>query len=982
MFNFKHFKILIPILLTILILPISVFGMVNGTIKGKVIDKQTGEALPGANIIIKGTTMGAASGPDGSYTIANVPPGTYTLVATFIGYDVAEQQVNVVADEVANVNFGMRIDVYKAEEIVVTGIASKTSRAVAEVSVSRVAASELTNVNTYQGTDQLINGKIAGVRVKRSSGNAGAGFRFTVRSGGGLNGDEQPIIYVDGVRIDNSEFKGNYVGGQGISLLADLNPEEIENIEVLKGPAGAASYGTSGANGVILITTKRGKLTPGAVRGVDLQYKVVTGWNTQAEDYSTKDFVSANDANAIFHTGHIIQNTISAAGGSNLLRYFASFDSRIEDSITHNNSMNRKTIRANFDVVPNDKLTFRINTNYTYNTLRRPENDNNIIGFLGNTLLFPTSYLFSDSTAIEGVVDKNVSNRFIGSLQAEWSPFKGFTGRFSVGIDEHDLRQDQTFPVNLDYGVSQLDQGDRAIWIRRSRQFTYTIDGNYNFSPFTDLKINAVLGAQLFDRRLEQVITEKFGFLTELISNIGAGQQLQSLDETFSHRREAGIFGEVNFSLREQYFFTFKLRRDYASVIGKNAPSIFYPGASFALRLDKYNFLPSQLNLFKFRVAYGETGILPALLDGIPLLYTAEPGGPGVGGVIGQIGNDKIKPERVKEFEIGFDAEIFNNYAIEFTHYRQKAKDSIIGRRLPPSTGKTASPVPFNIGESKGWGFELLFQGTPIRSRKFSLDFTLINSWQDNEVQDLGGAQPIFDGFDVNVIKEGLPKHEFFVIPVLGAEFDPQTGEYLGPKLGEDRVAMGNPVPTYNGSFTLNIRFLKNFNLYILTDWATGHKIFNLTNQFAYRFGNNPRFNELATMLGLAGKGVARFSQPVEGVEQLTPGTPEYQKAAEEFAKLDWRYDANFIEDADFFKLREISISYSFKDLLPKLFGANRAIRDLVITFSANNVFTAKKYSGAEVELDWNGSRSLSRGQDFLTLQNPRVYNLQFRFSL
>ncbi|MFQ5769706.1 MAG: carboxypeptidase-like regulatory domain-containing protein [bacterium] len=971
----------IPLVLVSLLFITSSGFAQTGSISGTIIDDRTGEPLPGTNVFIKGTSMGSASTVDGSYTIANVPPGSYTVIASFIGYHTTEKEVSVVVNETINVNFTMAEDVFRGEEVVVTGIASRTSKAVAEVAVSRVSASNYTVANTYQTTQQLVNGKIAGVRVQTSSGNAGSGFRFMVRSGGGLNGNEQPVIYIDGVRLENAQFKGFGVGGQGISLLADLNPEEIENIEVLKGQAAAASYGTNGSNGVVLITTKRGQLVSAARKGVDINYKVVTGWNTQSYDYKSEDFITADDANATFRTGNIIQNSISAAGGTNVLRYFASFDSRVEDGIQRSNGLDRKNVRANLDVVPNDKLTFRVNTSYTYNTIQRPQNDNNTLGYLGNTLLFSSSYAFTDSLAIESIIDETVSNRFIGSLQAEYSPFKGLSGRITIGIDEHDLRQDQTFFRGLGYSVAQLRQGDRAIFNRKTTLYTYSLDARYTFSPLTNFTISAVAGTQLFDRRFKSLFTEKFDFLTALITNVGAGGELSNLDEGFSHRREAGIFGETNFSYADQYFFTFRLRRDYASVLGKKSPNIYYPGASLAVRLDEFDWFPSALNLMKVRAAYGETGVLPGLLDGVPLLYEAEPGGPGTGGVLGQIGNDEIKPERVKEIELGFDAELFNNYAVEFTYYRQKAKDSIVDFRNSPSTGRTASAVPINIGEIKGWGYETLLQGSPIRSRNFSLDFTVINAWQDNEVQDLGGAQPIFDVFDVNVIKEGLPKHEFFVLPVLGATFN-DDGTYAGPEIGEDRVSFGNPVPTYTGSFSVNVRFLKNFNLYVLTDWATGQSIYNDTEQFARRFGNKVRYNELATQLGVTGTTFAPFTSPVEGVSELTPGTPEYKAAAEELARLDYRWDANLIEDADFFKLREISISYSFRDVLPKLLGSRNFLQDLVIAFSATNILTATKYSGPDPELDWNGARSLSRGQDFLTLMNPRTYNLSFNFSL
>ncbi|NIR50662.1 TonB-dependent receptor, partial [candidate division KSB1 bacterium] len=140
------------------------------------------------------------------------------------------------------------------------------------------------------------------------------------------------------------------------------------------------------------------------------------------------------------------------------------------------------------------------------------------------------------------------------------------------------------------------------------------------------------------------------------------------------------------------------------------------------------------------------------------LLYEAEQGGFGAGGVLRRIGNAEIEPERVKELELGFDAEFFANYALELSYYSQDIEDSIILFRNAPSTGKTRTSVPFNIGQASGRGIETLFQGSPIRTKNFGLDFTLINSFQDNEVDDLGGAQPIFDGFDINVVKEGLRK--------------------------------------------------------------------------------------------------------------------------------------------------------------------------------------------------------------------------------
>lgn len=950
----------------------------TGGITGKVTDKKTGEPLPGANVIVVGTSVGAATGVDGAFAIPNLQPRIYTVVISFVGYRSQTVEVRVVEGEQANFSVAMREDALKMEDIVVTGIASRTSKEVAEVAVSRVAVSDLTTTNSYQTVTQLLAGKTAGVNVAASSGNVGSGFRFNVRSGGGLKGDEQPVIYIDGVRVDNDQFTGFGVGGQGMSVLNTLNPEEIENIEVLKGPAAASSYGTSGANGVVLISTKRGKLKAGSGSGIAIDYKFIGGANKQNFKYRTDDFVSAVSANQIFRTGDLQQHTVSATGGNERLKYYTSFDNRNEDGIMRNNFLDRKNLRANIDAFPDEKLALHVSSSYALSNVARPNNDNNILGYLGNTLLRPTSYLFTDSIAIEHISDETRTNRFIGSVGADYTPYKGFTGRFIVGIDDDSRRQDQTYPLNYRYGVAQLDAGTRRIFNRHVSNYTYTMDGRYEYALFgSKIKGTAIVGAQLLNRRTQNSFIDKFTFNTELITNIGAGASLAQTDEQFENRREAGIFTEHSFNYLDQYYFTLGLRRDYASVVGQKAPSINYPKGSLAVRLDRYGFVPNFFSLLKARVAYGESGILPDLLDGIPLLWRAEPGGAGVGATLATIGNDAIKPERGKEIEVGLDAELFQNYGVEFTYYSQKFDDSIINFRNSPSTGKIATALPFNIGKIEGSGVEALVRGNPINSKNFGLDMTLIANYQKNEVIDLGGAQPIFDGFDINVIKEGLRKHEFYSRVVTNANYD-ASGYYSSAALTADRVALGNPVPKHTGSFSMNFRFLKNFTAYALADWQTGLKLFNFTEVFSRRFGNDPEFNRVATELGLAGTtkagGVASFSTPVAGVTALTPNTPEYQAAAEKFARLDHRVNANFVEDADFLKLRELSISYNFADLLPKFF-ASSYINNIVLGFSARNIWTTTKYSGADVEVNHNGARSLTRGNDFLTLQQGKTLN-------
>jgi len=309
-------------------------------------------------------------------------------------------------------------------------------------------------------------------------------------------------------------------------------------------------------------------------------------------------------------------------------------------------------------------------------------------------------------------------------------------------------------------------------------------------------------------------------------------------------------------------------------------------------------------------------------------------------------------------------------FSIELTYYRQTASKSIVGFNNPPSTGLTASSVPFNIGEIEGSGFESYLQANLLKGEDFGLDLGLIWNYQKNEVKDLGGAQPIYDGFSNNVIKEGLPKHEFYREVVLGAKFD-GTGKYTGVDVETDRTALGNPIPSHTGSFNVNFKFFKNFNLYALLDWALDRKMLNSTELFGARFGNSTRRNKLAAQIGRG---------TYEGITAFAVGTPEYTAAANAYAKTDGNYNANYIEDAKFIKLREVSISYSFKDILPSL--NQTYVKDLIIGLSGRNLWTSTPYTGADVELNSNGGRSLTRGWDFLTLMNPKVYTFWMRLAL
>jgi TonB-dependent SusC/RagA subfamily outer membrane receptor len=946
-------------------------------VQGVVIDKDNDEPLPFANVLVKGTALGAATDKDGKFAFVYVTDKEFTIVVRFMGYKTQEQQF-FPDDDVSNLRFELLEDVFDGEVIVVTGIASRTSKEVAEIAVSHINAAELTAMNSYQELSQLVAAKIPGVRIEPASGNVASGIRFNMRSGGGLNGDEQPIVYIDGIRIDTDEYGGDaspgiWTGGQGIGLLSTINPEDIENIEILKGPAAAASYGTGGSNGVVLITTKRGKVAVGEAKAVSISYRFLSGLNTQGYEYEEEDFTTAKYVNGIHHEGPISQHSLSASGGAEKVRYYIGIDGRTEHGLMLHDYMNRKTLRTNFDAFPDENIILRASASYTQTENRRPETDDNEYSWIGQNIKWPL-YPYIDSVAIASINTTSNMNRFLGSAQASWIPIDGLEATASFGIDEYDLIDNELYPPGYAMGATG-DFGRKDVQNRQNTQNTFEANVRYRYSPLQGLTINSMAGTQLFERRIRTSRIRKLGFLTSLITDVGAGEDYVSGSENRVHYKEAGIFTDHAISYLDQYYFSFMIRKDYASTIGKEAPSIIYPRASLAVRLDKYSFMPSLFSLLKIRAAYGETGVLPGRLDGIRLLWEGVNSPYGVGGQISSIGNEEIEPERIKELEIGFEAELLRNYSAEFTYYQQRAENSIVDYFQAYSTGITAGAFPTNIGKVKGWGIESLIQARPVRSKNFQLDLSLTNSYQTNEVIDMGDAQPIFGGRDLNVIKEGLSKHAFYHYKIKGATFL-ADGRYKGVDADTAKSYLGTPLPPYTGSFSLNARIFKNFNFNLLLDWATGHSIANYNRRGAIRYDIIPRHRELKQMLGID---VMEIEEGYEDkdIEPFAPGSPEYIEAANEYATYNREWLANFIEPADYLNLREISISYSFADLLQKF-----KIPDLVVGLSARNIWRTKKYSYPSIEVNADGARSLDRGVDYYTVQTPRVYNLWFRLSL
>jgi TonB-dependent starch-binding outer membrane protein SusC len=967
-------KILLSMLFLFLLSGIT-FGQNPITISGKITDNN-GELIIGANVTIKSLQLGATTNIEGKYSF-EVPGKLCTgqnveLSASCISYKTKSVKISLSNKDIAQ-NFRLDQDAFKSEEVVVTGIASKTSKSVAEVSVARLPVGELTLVQPYASMSQLVTGKIPGVQVQTASGNVSTGWRFFVRGGGGLNGDGQPIIYIDGVRIYQSEISDGYTGGQKISPLTNLNPNDIDNIEILKGPSAAAMYGTNGSNGVVLITTKKGKIMKGSGKPYSIDYQYTYGTNNRPFEYDGDKYVNASRINAVLDPPGIIRDhSLSISGGTSALKYYTSFQTRDESGlIPSQNTMDRKGIKVNVTSVPTDNLSLQVNTSYTWNKIRRPNNDNNIFGWMLNALCYYPAYANCDSAAIAHYEDWHKLDQFTGAGKIMWKPIEHSEINVGLGLDYLSSQGDQYWAWGYSYGGDEL--GQRVYNNLQEKRFTYDINAKYYFNFFDKLNWTPIIGAQMLDRNKFSSNIDVNDFAHPDLTVIDAGATLNYKGSQYFNGREAGIFWENNINWDNTYFGTLAIRKDYASAFGSDAPSIVYPKASFAIRIDKFGVLPEDIPLLKLRASYGESGQLPGQLDGIGMTWAGYSGPNGVGIIPNSLGNTKIEPERVKEIEAGIDMEFMNMFSLEFSYYKQDASNSIVYSRLAPSLGFHNNVYPFNVGSVENHGFESMLQANPIKGVDFDLNLSVIWNYQTNEVKNLGETTELIS--NENVIKPGFKKFEFYDYVSDGPIFN-SAGVYTGAKKSADKKDLGNPIPDHSGSVSMNLKFFKNFNLYAFCDFGLNGRIWSYTIYRMIRANSYKQTNILKNKLGLLT--TAALKDP--NITPYTPGTPEYIATATELAKYDVSYLGNFVYDADFFAIKEVSLSYDFTELM-QTYVPNTYVSNFTAGVSARNLFRFSKY-----DLDYEsnyagGSSTLTYQSDLGTLPQARTYSFWVRFS-
>ncbi len=957
------------------------------TVSGNVSDERTGEPLIGASIILKGTTSGAITDLDGNYTL-NLPGSDQReVVFSSIGY---LSQTITVGPSMSTLNVQLKQDATNLEEVIVTGLASSVKRSNLANAVSSVSARDLTGTTTIQTTDGALYGKVAGATIRSNGGAPGGGISIQLRGISSLQGASQPLIIVDGVYINNASQRtgratvsgaGGSNQDDGANRLADINPADIENIEILKGPSAAAIYGTRANAGVIIITTKRGKegrttvsLSQDVGFAKPLRLLGVDDWSEDKINFffpesrrpvelerfraaqASGNFTDYEDY--FYNNNALLLNTrINVSGGSEKTKFFISGNITNEDGTVKNTGFERYSIRANVDHKITDKIKLGVSSNYIRSSTDRgfTGNQNNSGASIGYSIAYVPNYYdlrrredgsypvnpyFSENpvSVTDNGQNNSQVNRFIQAFTLELDLLKTqnsfLKATISGGLDFLQNSSEVYLPEFLQFQSGQANPGDILVGKQESFNTNFQAALVYNWN-LGKVNMNSQAGLVRLDFDDSSLFNRGRGLVPGQ-KNLQQAN-IQEINSQFNSKiQEAGIFLQQEANFEDKIIGTLGIRWDKSTLNGDPNQFFAFPRASMAINLTNFDFWSSSvISQLKPRIAYGETA------GPVAFGATFTPlGGTNIGGLLGStvstsIGNTQIQPETATELEFGIDAGFFNNrISLEATYYIKNTQNNLQNLNLAPSTGVNTTPS--NEAELQNKGLELGLSGTVVEKSNFRW-FSRILYWQN----------------DIKMTKLGIPTY-------LSGGFGSGLGTFLYAEGYSPTTIVGSPAdPTIPGGFTVwgnaqpdfNLSFYNSFNIFkglefsFLVDWRQGGDNINLTSFLTDGGG---------TTNGWFG-------------DDNGDGVPNgRQREPEPFNNA-----GRWVQDATFVKIREIGLYYTFpRTTISNLFG--NSVQNMRIGSSVNNAFLFTNYKGYDPETSTFGAQAVQNNVDIAPYPTPR----------
>ncbi|GHA76577.1 SusC/RagA family TonB-linked outer membrane protein [Pontibacter akesuensis] len=982
----RHYPLKLLMLLLFMV-PLALFGQT--TVRGTVTDFGSGRALPGVSVVVPGTTVGTNTDANGNYTIT-LPTASGKLTFSFLGY--MPQTFNI-TPAVTELEVQLKERVTNLNEVVVTGLATTVKRANAANAVSTINTREISGITTPQTMDAAISGKLVGASVVSNSGAPGGGISMKLRGITSIFGNSQPLYVVDGIIMDNSSISSglNAVtsasGGGSTSTqdnasnrIADLNPDDIESIEILKGASAAAIYGSLASAGVVIITTKRG-----AAGKTLIDFSQDIGFAKAANLLGMRDlneervrasfgeqsvplFIAARDAGRLIdyeeelygNTGMLYSTRLNVSGGSEKTRFFVGGLIQDEEGIVKNTGYEKKSLRFNLDHTISERFDFSLSSNYINSTARRglTNNDNAGVSF-GVALSSTPSFvdLFPNESGLypnnpygasnflqtrDLMTNEELTDRFLGGMTLNSYLQESATSNTKLviraGLDFYNLRTRALFPRLLQFQSNGNGTGGASI-----QGNNYNL--NTNYAAFLVNNLNLADNTLFFTTTLG-VTRENFNqdlTLNVATQLIGTQDNLDQagaveVEQTQLIVRNKGLFMQEEVNWRDRIIATAGLRLDKSSNNADVNEFNAFPKLSLALNLTNFNLWSDEnFNMVKLRAAYGEAGGFPPFGAKFTSLIASNIGGdPGLL-VTTQRGNQQIQQERQKEFEAGFDIGFMENRVLfEATYYIKTVSDLILIRNTPPASGFTTQVV--NAGELQNRGVELSLSTVPVETPNFKWDSKLSYWTNESEITKLNVPAFPLGAF-------GNTLGTFFI------EEGASATQIVGIKGEEGVVKLGDAAPDFQMNFHNFLTVRQNLTFSFLLHWKKGGQNINLTQLLTDLGGTSFDYDD-----DNDGDGI---SNAAERVSQLGVSAEP------------------FVQDASYLRLREIGVYYTLPaPLLENAFGG--FVRQVKIGASANNILTFTDYEGYDPEVSNFGGNGLSTGVDVTPFPSSKRYFFHF----
>jgi TonB-linked SusC/RagA family outer membrane protein len=946
-------------------------------VSGTVTNSQTGQGIAEATISVQGTRIVAQSGADGRYSL-NAPDGPVTLVFRAIGF---RSQTDTLAPEVATRNVALEPDIFKLEEVVVTGQSTGIEKQNLPNAVATVSASELTRAPT--GTlESALQGKIPGALIQSNSGAPGGGIQVNLRGVSTINAGTDPLFVVDGIVISNEAIPNGadavtqaQAGGNPrnqdnpTNRIADLNPQDIERIEVLKGGSAAAIYGSKATNGVVIITTKKGSA---GKPQFSLTQRV--GVFTRANELGRRTFDSLPEALSVFTDTALVtslfqpgrtfdiedqiygrqalsyETSASVSGGTEQTRYYVSGLVKNDEGIAVNTDYEKQSLRANIDQELAGWMNLSVNTNIIHSKSNRGLSNNDNAGSSPYTV-FPFTPNFVDLSATGPEITDFPLNPFersnpiqtfsflkndedtwraLGTLTARMNLLTNERHNFNIitigGVDYFNQENDFVSPPELEFEPNDGQPGTVVLGKSSNLNLNLAVNSNYTFTPVSgSFQSTTSVGVQYEDRSLDATRI----LARTLLSGQQNPDQAASVSVLQDDRpvRDLGIYGQEELLLMDRkLLLTAGLRADRSSANGNTSKFFFYPKAAASYRLIRPF---GGVDEVKFRGAFGMTGNQP--LFGAK--FSPDTTGT-IGGIFGVLpgnraGDPFIKPERQTEIEAGIDAQFAGGRAeLNLSVYQRSISDLLLEQTLAPSSGQE-SRIFSSDSRLRNRGIEAALTISPIASR--DVNWVFRTTFFKNEAVIRRLSVPTFQtgGFAL----------------ALGT-YQIQQGRSPTQIFGSEGL-IGDATPDFQMSFASDLDY-KRLTFSMLWDWKQGGDIINLT-EFLYDAGQNSVDFDVVPAGDSIGAGQRRQVQFNSGISQV------------------------YVQDGSYLKLREVTLAYNLPESFTRgLFGST--VRQARISLSGRNLLRFTGYRGLDPEVSNFGNQAIVRNIDVAPFPPSRSF--------